>query len=133
MTSASRATPGFERCDRPSSAFDSTACDQPGRLAQGPDEKHGLAGRRVGFVIPPFLALGPLPGCRFQERRKLSAAPARVNAGARKAPTAEPRRLLLEDPDCNRPGGLENRQADPAGLPSLTYLFLDNETRRGHR
>src|SRR5207302_175911 len=48
MTSASRATPGFERCERPSRAPDSTAGDQPGRLAQGPDEKHGLAGRRVG-------------------------------------------------------------------------------------
>ena len=24
--------------------------DQPGRFAQGPEEKHGLAGRRVGFI-----------------------------------------------------------------------------------
>src|SRR5207302_6695274 len=52
MTSASRATPGFERCERPSSAPDNAAGDQPGRLAQGPEEKHGLAGRRVGFIAP---------------------------------------------------------------------------------
>src|SRR5207248_2099306 len=38
---------------------------QPGRLAQGPDEKHGLAGRRVGFVIPPFLASRPAAGPRI--------------------------------------------------------------------
>ena len=30
--------------------------DQPARLAHGPDEKHGLCGRRVGFIAP-ILAL----------------------------------------------------------------------------
>jgi hypothetical protein len=50
MISTSRARPGFERCERPFSALASTAGDQPGRLAQGPEEKHGLAGRRVGFM-----------------------------------------------------------------------------------
>ena len=54
MTSTSRARPGRERCERPSSAPFSTSGDQPGRLAQGPDEKHGLAGRRVGFIAPSF-------------------------------------------------------------------------------
>src|SRR5437773_8695730 len=59
MISTSRARPIRERCERPSSASCSTEGDQPGRLAQGPDEKHGLAGRRVGFIAPslPF----PLP------------------------------------------------------------------------
>jgi len=32
------------------SAPASTAGDHPGRLAQGPDEKHGLPGRRFGFM-----------------------------------------------------------------------------------
>ena len=54
MISASRARPILERCDRPSSAPASTSGDQPGRLAQGPDEKHGLAGTRVGFIAPPY-------------------------------------------------------------------------------
>ncbi len=66
MTSVSRATPGFERCDRPSSAPDNAAGDQPGRLAHGPDEKHGLAGRRVGLIIPSLPSqLWPLAGRNF--------------------------------------------------------------------
>ena len=52
MTSASRAKPAFERCERPSKALERAAGDQPGRLAHGPDEKQGLAGRRVGLIIP---------------------------------------------------------------------------------
>jgi hypothetical protein len=50
MTSTSLAKPTPERCERPTSAFSSTAGDQPGRFAQGPEEKHGLAGCRVGFI-----------------------------------------------------------------------------------
>src|SRR5271169_3677803 len=50
MTSTHCARPAAERCERPTSACDNTAGDHPGRLAQGPDEKHGLAGRRVGFI-----------------------------------------------------------------------------------
>src|SRR6516164_2822504 len=49
-TSTSRASPTAERCERPLSAPASTAGDHPGRLAQGPDEKHGLPGRRFGFI-----------------------------------------------------------------------------------
>src|SRR5215468_1096201 len=49
-TSTIRAKPTAERCERPDSASASTAGDQPGRFAQGPDEKHGLAGRRFGFI-----------------------------------------------------------------------------------
>ncbi len=48
MTSFSLALPGFERCDRPTSAEASTSGDQPGRLAQGPEEKQGLFGRTFG-------------------------------------------------------------------------------------
>jgi hypothetical protein len=50
MTSKSCASPTDERCERPTSAFSRTAGDQPGRFAQGPEEKHGFAGRRVGFM-----------------------------------------------------------------------------------
>jgi len=67
MTSASRATPGFERCERPSNAPDNAAGDQPGRLAHGPDEKQGLAGRRVGLIIPslPLTTAIALGGPKF--------------------------------------------------------------------
>ena len=46
------AKPTPERCERPVSAASSTAGDHPGRLAQGPEEKQGLAGRRFGFMVP---------------------------------------------------------------------------------
>src|SRR6516162_7464088 len=49
-TSTRRARPAAERCERPDRAPSSTAGDHPGRLAQGPEEKHGLAGRRFGFM-----------------------------------------------------------------------------------
>jgi hypothetical protein len=49
-TSTSRAKPTPERCERPTSAASSAAGDHPGRFAQGPEEKQGLAGRRVGFI-----------------------------------------------------------------------------------
>jgi hypothetical protein len=45
-----RAKPAAERCERPDSAPASTAGDHPGRFAHGPDEKHGLTGRRFGFI-----------------------------------------------------------------------------------
>jgi hypothetical protein len=50
ITSANRARPGFERCERPTSAAFSASADQPGRLAQGPEEKLGFAGRTAGFA-----------------------------------------------------------------------------------
>ena len=49
MTSASRAFAAPERCDRPTGARASAAADQPGRFAHGPEEKHGFAGRTLGF------------------------------------------------------------------------------------
>src|SRR5205823_14918546 len=50
ITSTSLAKPTPERCERPTSAASITAGDQPGRFAQGPEEKQGLAGRPVGFI-----------------------------------------------------------------------------------
>src|SRR5579883_3190764 len=50
-TSASLALPAFERCDRPTHASDNKASVQPGRLAQGPDEKWGTCGRAAGLAI----------------------------------------------------------------------------------
>jgi hypothetical protein len=44
-----------ERCERPSSAPFNPSGVQPGRLAQGPDEKKGRAGRVAGFM-PPVIA-----------------------------------------------------------------------------
>jgi hypothetical protein len=46
ITSARRAFGSFARWLRPSSAPCSEASDQPGRLAQGPEEKLGQAGRK---------------------------------------------------------------------------------------
>jgi len=41
--------PRAERCERPRTAFSKTVGDQPGRLAQGPEEKFGFAGRMSGI------------------------------------------------------------------------------------
>src|ERR1700759_364877 len=41
----------LDRCDRPTAASLRRSGVQPGRLAQGPDEKSGRAGRRFGFII----------------------------------------------------------------------------------
>src|ERR1700743_409596 len=48
IASFSLALPGFERCERPSNAPLNASGVQPGRLAQGPDEKKGRAGRTAG-------------------------------------------------------------------------------------
>src|SRR5690242_1572665 len=62
MASLSLALPGLERCERPSSAPLRASGVQPGRLAQGPDEKKGRAGRTAG-IIPvmfiPFRMIAP--------------------------------------------------------------------------
>src|SRR5277367_58111 len=57
MASLSFALPSFARCDRPSAAFSRAWAVQPGRFAQGPEEKHAFAGRVAGFLLmkwPPF-------------------------------------------------------------------------------
>jgi hypothetical protein len=51
MTALSFALPGADLWDRPVNAFERTADDQPGLLAQGPEEKQGLSGRVPGFEI----------------------------------------------------------------------------------
>src|SRR5271166_5635887 len=51
MARLSFALPIFERCERPSTASVSAERLQPGRLAQGPDEKCGTVGRTVGFAV----------------------------------------------------------------------------------
>jgi hypothetical protein len=45
---------------RPSAAPSSAASDQPGRLAQGPEEKRGLRGRTDGGVAASAMADAPL-------------------------------------------------------------------------
>src|SRR5262244_1757749 len=50
MTWSSFALPAAARCERPRQASASASSDQPGRLAQGPDEKKGRRGRSDGFV-----------------------------------------------------------------------------------
>ena len=45
------ALPIFERCERPRSASVSAERLQPGRLAQGPEEKCGMSGRTVGIAL----------------------------------------------------------------------------------
>src|SRR5260370_12112134 len=42
--------PSFDRWDRPTAASKRTCGVHPGRLAQGPDEKSGRAGRMFGFI-----------------------------------------------------------------------------------
>src|SRR6185437_17134727 len=51
-TSSILARPGLARCERPSSAPSSAPSVQPGRLAQGPEEKSGFRGRTSGFMKP---------------------------------------------------------------------------------
>src|SRR5579862_8409298 len=55
IASLSLILPGLERCDRPSSAPLKASGVQPGRLAQGPDEKKGRAGRTAGIVAVMFI------------------------------------------------------------------------------
>src|SRR5882672_6864127 len=43
--------PSLDLWDRPTAASLRASGVHPGRLAQGPDEKSGRAGRRFGFII----------------------------------------------------------------------------------
>src|SRR5262245_64023448 len=49
MASFRRALPSLARCERPRKAFSRFFRDQPGRLAQGPEEKCVLTGRLAGL------------------------------------------------------------------------------------
>jgi hypothetical protein len=51
--------PGFERCERPSTADLRFSGDHPGRLAQGPDENSARAGRMAGLARV-FTAMSPI-------------------------------------------------------------------------
>src|SRR5882672_1114355 len=85
--------PSLDRWDRPTAASLRTSGVHPGRLAQGPDEKSGRAGRMFGFI---YLSLteelhsggGAWPAARIE------ASQAAVNAGC-----LSRRRLLYEQSD----------------------------------
>jgi len=47
------------RCERPSAAFTSASSDQPGRFAQGPEEKLGFAGRIAGAETVVVIVVYP--------------------------------------------------------------------------
>src|SRR5215207_2581931 len=51
MARLRRALPSLARCERPSVSVLKLLRDQPGRLAQGPDEKKGARGRARGFPV----------------------------------------------------------------------------------
>src|ERR1700760_3105900 len=61
MAFSMRALAGLARCERPTSAFASASSVQPGRFAQGPDEKFGLAGFTAG-AVRGISAMATLPG-----------------------------------------------------------------------
>ena len=51
MARLSLALPIFDRCERPKTASVRACRLHPGRLAQGPEEKCGVAGRTPGFWL----------------------------------------------------------------------------------
>src|SRR5580704_15022304 len=62
ITSESLDLPIFARWERPSAASFSVSRLQPGRFAQGPEEKQGFLGSNVGFMsidwFPPEFRAG---------------------------------------------------------------------------
>src|SRR5262245_34687859 len=56
MARLSFALPIFDRCERPSRASVRAVKFQPGRLAQGPDEKCGTNGRTAGIALAMSLS-----------------------------------------------------------------------------
>ena len=56
MARLSLALPGFERWERPRTASRRACGFQPGRLAQGPEEKCGTSGRTAGMAIVMILS-----------------------------------------------------------------------------
>src|SRR5476651_2697586 len=59
MAACSRALPGLERCERPTTADLRFSGDHPGRLAQGPDENSARAGRMAGLARV-FITMSPI-------------------------------------------------------------------------
>lgn len=64
MAALSLSLPILARCERPSAASERALRVQPGRLAQGPDEKCGTRGRAAGAVF----AIDVLHPCRWARR-----------------------------------------------------------------
>src|SRR5579862_886450 len=93
MTSTHCARPIDERCERPTKAPESADGVQPGRLAQGPDEKHGLTGRRVGFIAHPldYGLTDQKSEAAARAARNLCRGAAPVNQTPGAAPAASPR------------------------------------------
>src|SRR5262249_30481494 len=132
MTSTHCAKPGAERCDRPTSAPDKACGDQPGRLAHGPDEKHGLAGRRVGFMTPSLphkirpratgVACGGEPYVRARDGSIQRACTTRMRRPPRSPALKKARASKSED-----------READDRVVPGLANLGFDAKPVMGHR
>src|ERR1700761_6522262 len=85
MAALRRALPGLERWERPTSAPCRFSSFQPGRLAQGPEENSGRAGRMAGLAgvvmeylpslqmsSPPLGGRGP---ARYLHQTRLLATP----------------------------------------------------------
>src|ERR1700748_426583 len=76
MAACRRALPTLARCDRPRTAVQRFSGAHPGRLAQGPDENSGRAGRMAGFAgvviaMSPILTDGLRPvGRAWPARQK---------------------------------------------------------------
>src|SRR5262245_25999917 len=92
MARLSFALPTLARCERPSAASVRVCRLQPGRLAQGPDEKCGVTGRTPGFVVVilsilpdgrPSVGKG-VPQPRYENARGASSAPRTFKAAIRR-------------------------------------------------
>src|SRR4051794_24182581 len=102
MARLSLALPALARCERPSVASPKFCRDQPGRLAHGPEEKHGATGRAAGIssIACHPLRWAPLVGERcpaaahreaaqkWQAETEKLAAPAPALAAFRGGPAA---------------------------------------------
>src|SRR5471030_3528059 len=73
--------PILDRWERPTAASLRDSGVHPGRLAQGPDEKSGRAGRMFGFVICFSLTEELHSGGGAWPAADIGARPAIVNAG----------------------------------------------------
>src|SRR4029079_14733839 len=93
MARLSFAWPSFERCERPRTASVRAWRLQPGRLAQGPDEKCGLAGRRPGFI---FVMWSTLPDRRLSLGRGVPLTGIRPRGGAVNQPMSRRSKLRAE-------------------------------------
>src|SRR6186997_2304880 len=82
MARLSFALPIFDRCERPNTASVRACRLQPGRLAQGPEEKCGLDGRTPGIA---FVMVSILPDRRPSVGRGFPLAGLKEGRGPRQA------------------------------------------------